>query len=56
MAYKWEHNPYRDWPFAGAYVLDSLNPLLIETHAKAILSRALNIGRVGAFVGADRSM
>jgi len=56
MPYRWEHNPYQDWPFAGAYVLDSLNPLLIETHATAILSRALNIGRVVAFVGAGTSM
>ena len=56
MATDGEADPYLDWPYAANYVLDTLDPRLIENHATAILSRALNIGRVVAFVGAGTSM
>jgi len=49
-------DPYRDWPYAAAYLLETLDPDLIESHARQILSRALNIGRVVAFVGAGVAM
>jgi tetratricopeptide (TPR) repeat protein len=49
-------DPYRDWPYAEAYLLETLDPDLIESHARQILSRALNIGRVVAFVGAGVAM
>lgn len=49
-------DPYLDWPYAARYVLDTLDPKLIESHATAALARALNIGRMVAFVGAGVSM
>ncbi|HWA90315.1 MAG TPA: SIR2 family protein [Rhizomicrobium sp.] len=49
-------DPYRDWPYAEAYLLETLDPDLIESHACQILSRALNVGRVVAFVGAGVAM
>jgi SIR2-like domain len=44
------------WPYATRFLLDTLDPALIERHAVSILSRALNIGRVTAFLGAGVSM
>ncbi len=49
-------DPYLNWPYSAGYLLKTLDPKLIENHASAILSRALNIGRVVAFVGAGTSM
>lgn len=45
-----------DWPYATRYLLNTLDPFLIEKHAVSILCRALNIGRLTGFVGAGGSM
>jgi len=49
-------DPHADWPYAASYVLETADPDLIESHAVAILARALNIGQVVAFLGAGTSM
>lgn len=45
-----------NWPYATSYLLETLDPELIEAHAEHILSRALNIGRVVGFIGAGVAM
>ncbi len=50
------HKLLGDWPFARAYLEESLDEELIEGHAFTRLSRALNIGRVVAFVGSGVSL
>src|SRR5262245_51105740 len=40
-----------DWPYAEDELMRLLSPELIESHASAQLSRALNIGRLIAVVG-----
>src|SRR5437868_5811086 len=53
-------NPLRelvlDWPYARDFVLDTMDPELIQRHGELLLSRSINIGRVVAFVGAGVSM
>lgn len=44
------------WPYASQYLLETLDPDLIEAHAVSILNRSLNVGRTVAFVGAGVSM
>lgn len=46
---------YATWPYATDYVLNTLDPTLIEAHARLTLSRALNTGRLVVFVGAGIS-
>ncbi len=46
----------KSWPYAFEYLRQTMDPELIESHATVILSRALNIGGVTAFVGAGASM
>jgi tetratricopeptide (TPR) repeat protein len=46
----------RDWPYAREFVLDTMDPELIQRHGELLLSRAINIGRIVAFVGAGVSM
>lgn len=43
------------WPYARGLLLQAPDPKMIEGHAFALLSRALNIGRVTAFVGSGAS-
>ncbi|WP_159007895.1 SIR2 family protein [Bradyrhizobium sp. S69] len=45
-----------DWPYAREFVLDTMDPVLIQRHGELLLSRAVNIGRIVAFVGAGVSM
>jgi SIR2-like protein len=45
-----------DWPYAREFVLDTMDPELIQRHGELLLSRAVNIGRIVAFVGAGVSM
>ncbi|NGM37991.1 MULTISPECIES: SIR2 family protein [Methylobacterium] len=45
-----------DWPYTSFHLQSTLDPKLIERHGEAILSRALNLGRVVAFVGSGVSM
>ena len=47
---------YAEWPYATTYLLNTLDPELIEAHAVHILSRALNIGRVIGFIDAGAPM
>ena len=49
-------DPHFDWPYATSYLLETLDPELIEAHAEHILSRALNIGRAVGFIGAGVAM
>jgi tetratricopeptide (TPR) repeat protein len=46
----------RDWPYAREFVLDTMDPELIQRHGELLLSRSINIGRIVAFVGAGVSM
>jgi hypothetical protein len=46
----------RDRPYAREFVLDTMDPDLIQRHGELLLSRAVNIGRIVAFVGAGVSM
>jgi len=45
-----------NWPYAREFVLDTMDPELIQRHGELLLSRAVNIGRIVAFVGAGVSM
>lgn len=45
-----------NWPYAKEFVLDTMDPELIQRHGELLLSRAINIGRIVAFVGAGVSM
>jgi SIR2-like domain len=45
-----------NWPYAREFVLDTMDPDLIQRHGELLLSRAVNIGRIVAFVGAGVSM
>jgi SIR2-like domain len=45
-----------NWPYAKEFVLDTMDPDLIQRHGELLLSRAVNIGRIVAFVGAGVSM
>jgi tetratricopeptide (TPR) repeat protein len=45
-----------DWPYAREFVLDTMDPDLIQRHGELLLSRSINIGRIVAFVGAGVSM
>jgi len=49
-------DPRFGWPYAVQSLLDAPSAALIEDHASILLSRALNTGRVVAFVGAGASM
>ena len=44
------------WPYAVRQLLQTPHPDLIEAHAWNLLSRALNVGRLTAFVGSGASM
>lgn len=44
------------WPYATRQLLRLPRPELIEAHARNLLSRALNVGRLTAFVGSGASM
>ncbi|NOT57505.1 MAG: hypothetical protein HOP18_23110, partial [Deltaproteobacteria bacterium] len=45
-----------DWPYATRQLLQTPDPEVIEAHARNLLSRALNVGRLTAFVGSGASM
>ena len=49
-------DPHFDWPYSTSYLLETLDPELIEAHAEHILSRTLNIGRGVGFIGAGVAM
>jgi tetratricopeptide (TPR) repeat protein len=49
-------DPRLNWPYATKYLLETLDPELIEAHGEQILSRALNIGRTVGFIGAGVAM
>jgi SIR2-like domain len=50
------HELLSEWPYARDYLLDTMDPDLIEEHGRALLARALNIGNVVAFLSAGVSM
>lgn len=45
-----------DWPYARAYVAETLDRSALERQASAMLSRAINVGRLIAFVSSGVSM
>lgn len=46
----------KTWPYATRQLLQMPHPEIVEGHARNLLSRALNIGRLTAFVGSGASM
>lgn len=51
-----QDDPRQGWPYAVQSLFDAPSAELIEDHASALLSKALNTGRTVAFVGAGASM
>src|SRR5580658_788295 len=50
------HELIKTWPYARDYLVDTMDPVLIEEHGRLHLSRALNVGGVVAFLSAGVSM
>jgi hypothetical protein len=46
----------KKWPYAARQLLRMPHPEIVKGHARNLLSRALNVGRLTAFVGSGASM